>query len=394
MLLGDVLALGQPVGVAVFMCPGRDAFTDEHAALFAPLAEPFAVAMSNALKHREVVELKELLIDDRRQLQNDLQERIGDEIIGQDFGLRPVMEMIHRVAPLDSPVLLLGETGVGKDVLANALHRLSSRRDQPFVALNTGAIPEELLDSELFGHEKGAFTGALSERRGRFERAHQGSIFLDEIGELPPRAQVRLLRVLQNREVERIGGDRTIQVDTRVIAATHRDLNQMVQDGSFREDLFFRLNVFPITIPALRERKEDIPAFASFFIQKKSRELRLAAPPEIEPGALEPLLEYDWPGNVREFENVMERALILQQGRRLRFDDLLGRPSGRARSAGTTDSWATLDEVAAGHIRKALAETGHRIHGPEGAAQLLGINPSTLRNRMKKLGIASRPSPS
>ena len=240
------------------------------------LNEPFAIAFSNTLKHQEVLRLKDLLADDNRYLHRELLHLSGEEIVGADFGLKRVIEMVRQVAPLNSPVLLLGETGVGKDVIANAIHYSSPRKDGPLVKVNCGAIPETLLDSELFGHEKGAFTGAISQKRGRFERANQGTIFLDEIGELPSPAQVRMLRVLQYKEIERVGGTNPIPVDIRLIAATNRNLEEMVKTKQFREDLWFRLNVFPIHIPPLRERKEDIPALVRHFVKRKSRELKLA----------------------------------------------------------------------------------------------------------------------
>ena len=218
--------------------------------------------------------------------------------------------MVRLVASLNSPVLLLGETGVGKEVIANAIHYSSPRKDGPFIKVNCGAIPDTLIDSELFGHEEGAFTGATTKKRGRFERAHKGTILLDEIGELPPPAQIRLLRVIQNKEVERVGGTKPIPVDIRVIAATHRNLKEMVSKNEFREDLWFRLNVFPITIPPLRERKEDIHALVQHFAERKSKELKFHTVPTLATGAIDRLKSYHWPGNVRELENVVERALI------------------------------------------------------------------------------------
>ncbi len=391
LLVQDQMSKGKNWGCLVLVAHRRAAYSELHRGLLAPLIELFAIAMSNALRHREVLRLKEALADENRDLQRDLRRQTSEEIIGQDFGLRVAVEMIRQVAPRDSPVLLLGETGVGKDVLANAIHRLSSRSRGPFIAVNSGAISEALLDSELFGHEKGAFTGALSRKRGRFERANGGSIFLDEIGELPAPAQVRLLRVLQNREIERVGGTETLPADVRVIAATHRNLERMVADGEFREDLWFRLNVFPILIPPLRERKQDIPAFVSYFVERKSRELRLSDSPSISPSAVDALLAYDWPGNIRELENVVERALILNDGGPLSFDSVLSRPSAAPREASERQpERRTLDQVASAHIQAVLALTDHRIHGPDGAAEVLGINPSTLRNRMDKLGIAYR----
>jgi transcriptional regulator with GAF, ATPase, and Fis domain len=257
--------------------------------------------------------------------------------------------------------------------------------------VNCGAIPDTLLDSELFGHEKGAFTGAISRKRGRFERANKGTIFLDEIGELPPQAQVRLLRVLQTKEIERVGGATSIRVDVRIISATNRNLEEMVASGRFREDLWFRLNVFPIMIPPLRQREEDIPALVHHFIDRKSLELKLTERPVLAAGAIERLMAYDWPGNVRELENVVERALIQSRGGMLSFESLLARqvpggPEG-TRETGRNRVLRSLDEINAQHIRQALGMAGGKINGPGGAAQILGLNPNTLRARMNKLKI-------
>jgi transcriptional regulator with GAF, ATPase, and Fis domain len=389
-IMGCPLVLeGQMVGALTALAEGDNRFEEEHVKLFSTLRIPFFIAMSNALKHQEILQLKNLLQDDNRYLQQELQHQAGDNIVGSNFGLKGPIEMVRQVADLDSPVLLLGETGTGKDLIANAIHYSSSRRDEPFISVNCGAIPESLIDSELFGHEKGAFTGALSEKRGRFERAHKGTIFLDEVGELPLQAQVRLLRVLQNKEIERVGGTKTISLDLRVITATNRDLAEMVKNNQFREDLWFRLNVFPITLPPLRERRTDIPALLQHFITKKTRELKLTSVPELEPGSIEILMEYSWPGNVRELENVVERALILNRTGPLSFRHL---QQGEKEIPVATPSHSfgsdlTLDDVIIQHIRSVLAKTNGKIHGPGGAAEILGINASTLRNRMKKLGI-------
>jgi transcriptional regulator with PAS, ATPase and Fis domain len=301
------------------------------------------------------------------------------------------MEMVQQVAPLDSPVLLLGETGTGKEVIANAIHYSSPRKDGPFIKVNCGAIPETLLDSELFGHEKGAFTGAISQRRGRFERADKGTIFLDEIGELPPQAQVRLLHVLQKKEIERVGGTSSIPVDIRVISATHRNLEEMIASGRFREDLWFRLNVFPIMIPPLRQRREDIPALVHHFIDRKSLELKLTERPVLAPGTIDQLIAYDWPGNVRELENMVERALIKHRGGVLSFEALLpvAVSGGReeVQEVGQNQPQLSLDEINARYIRQAMKLAQGKINGPRGAAQILGIHPNTLRKRMNKLGI-------
>ena len=302
--------------------------------------------------------------------------------------------MARKVAPLDSPVLLLGETGTGKDVLANVIHYSSSRCDGPLISVNCGAIPDTLIDSELFGHEKGAFTGATSKKRGRFERADKGTIFLDEIGELPPQAQVRLLRVLQNSEFERVGGSEPVSVDVRIISATNRNLEKMVKDGAFREDLWFRLNVFPIVIPPLRERKEDIPALTYHFLERRSRQMKIPATPALAPSAMDRLKTYHWPGNVRELENIIERALILKPEGPLKFS-ILEIPKQEEMVSGEAEGRSNLpnnslelDTALSDHIKRVLKMTGGQIHGPGGAAELLNINPSTLRSKIKKLGIS------
>ena len=382
---------GNWIGDIGLSADGLNQYNDEHARLLRLLHEPFAIAMSNALKHQEVIRFKDMLADDNRYLFDELRSFSGDEIVGSDFGLRAVMEMVQQVATLDSPVLLLGETGTGKEVIANAIHYSSPRKDGPFIKVNCGAIPETLLDSELFGHEKGAFTGAVSQKRGRFERADRGTIFLDEIGELPPQAQIRLLHVLQNKEVERVGGTGPIPVDIRIISATHRNLVEMIASGRFREDLWFRLNVFPITIPPLRQRREDIPALVHHFIDRKAKELKLAERPVLGHGAIDRLVAYDWPGNVRELENMIERALIQHRGGVLSFETLLPLAvSGNremVQDASRNRALPSLDEINAGHFRRALEMAGGKINGPGGAAQILGLHPNTLRKRMNKLGI-------
>jgi len=356
--------------------------------LYATLKEPFFIAMSNTLEHEEVLKLRDRLADDNRYLNREMLRIAGDEIVGADFGLRGVMRQVRQVAPTESPVLLTGETGVGKDVIANAIHLGSPRREGPFIPVNCGAIPDSLLDSELFGHEKGAFTGALAQKRGRFERADGGTILLDEIGEMPLEAQVRLLRVLQHREIERVGGSRYIPVDIRIIAATNQDLGAMVEAGRFREDLWFRLNVFPVHVPPLRERVGDIPALVQHFVERKAGELNLGETPRLAPGAIDKLTAYAWPGNVRELENLIERAMILHRGRELRFDDLGA--SGVVTPGvppSVEDDLLDLDAVTARHITRVLAATGGKIHGPGGAGELLGVNPNTLRSKMRRLGI-------
>jgi transcriptional regulator with GAF, ATPase, and Fis domain len=376
------------LGFLVLLSEGENLFNEDHRSTVELLQEPLAISMSNALTHKQVVRLNRLLADDNRYLHGELRRLSGDEIVGARFGLRQTTQMIQQVAALDSPVLLMGETGTGKDVIANAIHYSSARSEGPFVSVNCGGIPDTLIDSELFGHEKGAFTGALSQKRGRFERADKGTIFLDEIGELPLQAQTRLLRVLQNKEIERVGGTDTIALNIRVIAATNRNLEEMVQNGGFREDLWFRLNVFPIQVPPLRHRTVDIPALIQHFINLKAKELKLGSIPSIAPGAIEPMMTYRWPGNVRELQNVIERALILNPQGPLTFEHLGTTPE---RSADLAEAPAVqsynLDEVVSRHISRVLEITNGKINGEDGAAELLGVNPSTLRNRMKKLGI-------
>ncbi|MCG8564719.1 MAG: sigma-54-dependent Fis family transcriptional regulator [Desulfobacterales bacterium] len=377
------------VGTLTLEARGRDRFLPEHARLLGLVCKPFAVAMSNALQHQKTRDLSRRLSEENVSLYKKLMHVPEADVVGAESGLRHVFSMVRNVAGVDSPVLLLGETGVGKDVVANAVHNLSPRTQAPLIKVNCGAIPPTLLDSELFGHEKGAFTGAHSQRRGFFERANTGTLFLDEIGELPPEAQVRLLRVLQHKEIERVGGSRPISVDVRIIAATNRDLLEMVEAGSFRQDLWFRLNVFPIEIPPLRDRREDIPGLAARFLASKSKELNIYPVPGLSRGAMDRLMAYDWPGNVRELENVVERSLILNPGRQLRFDTLVSPPAstGAGPTVPSPEEILPLDEMNARYIKRVLAHTNGRIEGPNGAAKLLDINPSTLRNRMVKLGI-------
>jgi transcriptional regulator with GAF, ATPase, and Fis domain len=380
---------GTKLGNLILSAKGKDRYSEEHLQLFSILNEPFAIALSNFLRWNKVNQLKDFMADDLKYLHQRLHRSLPEKIVGEDFGLKEVMEMVKEVAPMDSPVLLLGETGVGKEIIANAIHSLSHRSDKPFIAVNCGAIPESLIDSELFGHEKGSFTGASALKRGCFERANGGTIFLDEVAELPPQAQVRMLRVLQNKEIMRVGGSEQIQIDIRIIAATHQNLQDMVNNGQFRADLWFRVNVFPITIPPLRERKEDIPALINQFIIQKAKELKISDPPKLAPGSMNLLRTYSWPGNVRELENVVERALILCKGRSLEFKDIFLADKDEEQVEYHTDENepTELDLVVSRHIRKVLKKVNGKINGPGGAAEMLGINYGTLRHRMKKLGI-------
>ncbi len=306
-------------------------------------------------------------------------------IIGQSTALRRVLNMVEQVALGNSTVLLFGETGTGKELIARAIHNCSSRRDQSFVKLNCAAIPSGLLESELFGHERGAFTGAITQKVGRLELADQGSLFLDEIGDIPLELQPKLLRVLQEREFERLGSTRTRRVDVRVVAATHRDLEGMILEKEFRSDLYYRLNVVPIFLPPLRKRPEDIPLLVQHFVGKFARKVGKTIN-MISSDTMDALKRYPWPGNIRELENVIERAVILGSGPVLRISqhDL----STRIASASNADHLQTLEEVERKHILTTLKATRWILSGPSGAAALLGLNRSTLYFRMKKLGIA------
>ena len=369
--------------------------SDKHVRLLNLLVKPCAIALTNSMRHRELQRLQEHLADDNRYLQEELRKISGEEIVGADGGLREVMSQVYQVAPLDTPVLLLGETGTGKEVIANAIHRLSRRRNGPFIKVNCGAIPTTLLDSELFGYEKGAFTGATVRKRGRIERAQGGTLFLDEIGELSVEAQVRLLRVLQEKEFDRVGGSETIKADVRIIAATHRDLTQMMQEQRFRTDLFFRLQIFPIVLPSLRERKEDIPSLVTYFILKKATEMKRRHIPTPTEDAMKRLIGYDWPGNIRELENTVERSMILDTGSQIFFWVIGALKQEETTARRKQDSYpgqetAALDEVIKTHIRKILDQCHGRIAGEKGAARLMNINPSTLRKKMRKLGISRK----
>ncbi len=384
-----LLLLGFPdyIGSAVFLTTDPQGFSDTQQQLIHALKAPLSMALAHAKQRLELEEMKVLIAEERSRWQACKHPEYTAPV-GAELGLREILEQAARVAPMESPVLLLGETGTGKDVLAHYIHHMSNRRDGPFVSVNCGAIPENLVDAELFGYEKGAFTGAVKQHKGRFERAHQGTIFLDEVGELPLAVQVKLLRVLQNKEIERIGGNKSIPVDIRVIAATNRCLEIMIQQAQFRKDLWFRLNVFPITLPPLRERLSDLPELVRYFVQVKAAELKLSKVPKIAEHAVEPLFDYPWPGNVRELQNIVERALILNPQGPLSFNHLIALSNNDSLPT-KAEEMATekLDDVVTAHIHKILHRTSGKIHGEGGAAQRLGINPSTLRNRMEKLGI-------
>lgn len=368
---------------------GTDRYGESHADCGRQLYETIADAIHHFLDKIELAQLKERIVFENEELRKRLGYLAKASIIGADSTLKEVMQQVAAVAGTNSTVLLQGETGVGKEVIATAIHQQSKRAEGPFITINCGAIPEALFESEMFGHEKGAFTGAYATRRGHLEQASGGTIFLDEIGELPLDAQVKLLRVLENGELQRVGGNRKLSVDIRLIAATNRDLEAMVQAGTFRKDLWFRLSVFPIHIQPLRQRNADIPLLAQSFVTQKAREMHLPDIPRLAPEALEQLLAYDWPGNIRELKNVIERALILCQGETLSFPFLSVAGNYRETDAQRPESggFPTMEEMIIQHIRKGLILAGGRINGPDGAAELLDMHPSTLRSRMRKYGI-------
>jgi formate hydrogenlyase transcriptional activator len=310
-----------------------------------------------------------------------------EQIVGRSAALRRLLRQVEVVAPTDSGVIIQGETGTGKELIAQAVHNRSSRRDRPFIKVNCAAIPSGLLESELFGHEKGAFTGAIARKPGRFELADKGTLFLDEVGDIPLDLQAKLLRVLQEREFERLGSTRTQQVDVRLIAATHRDLKKMVAEGTFRSDLYYRLHVFPLTIPALRDRPEDIPLIVRHFVGKYSHRMNRSIE-TISPHTMEVLKDYSWPGNVRELQNFIERAVILSPGTSLRapLDELT---QETVQSSQTHLS--TIEEMEREHVLRALKESNWVTGGPKGAAAKLGIKRTTLAYRIRKLGIPVRP---
>jgi transcriptional regulator with GAF, ATPase, and Fis domain len=350
-------------------------------------ADQAATAIRNAQLFAEIGRLNERLALENAYLQEELRAEGGfDEIVGASAPMKAMLREVRQVAPTDATVLLTGETGTGKELVARAIHARSPRTDRALVKVNCGAIPAGLVESELFGHEKGAFTGALQRRIGRFELADRGTIFLDEVGELPPDAQVKLLRVLQEQEFERVGGGQPIRVNVRVIAATNRDLAVAVTEGRFRADLFYRLNVFPIRVPPLRERRGDVPLLVRHILAQLQRKLAKQLR-GLTPESMARLERYPWPGNVRELQNVLERAAVLTRGPIVDVPDPLRAAAAAVPSAPGAGDFATLEEAERAHIRDALQRTGGVIHGPRGAAALLAVKPTTLRSRMERLGI-------
>jgi formate hydrogenlyase transcriptional activator len=378
------------LGVLCLIRAPESAFAKKEVEFLSQVAGLVAIAIDHAFAYRRITELSDKLTQEKLYLEDEIRSELNfEEIIGNSAALQQVLRQIEAVAPTNSTVLIQGETGSGKELIARAVHNLSRRRDHSFVKLNCAAIPTGLLESELFGHEKGAFTGAIAQRMGRFELASQGTIFLDEVSEIPIDLQPKLLRVLQEREFERLGNSRTIRTDARLIAATNRDLEAMVEEGRFRSDLFYRLNVFPIYVPSLRERREDIPSlvrhFAQHFARSLSREIDT-----ISTETMNSMVAYSWPGNIRELQNVIERAVILSKGPELKISltGLAAKPASTNRHA---NGDATLEEVERKHILSVLEQTNWVFAGPKGAAAQLGMKRPTLQFRMRKLGISRPP---
>jgi formate hydrogenlyase transcriptional activator len=400
---------GRVLGILATSRTTETPFTPEDVDFLSRASGQIAIAIENALAYKEISELKEKLAQEKLYLEEEIRTDSGFErIIGKSAALKRVLQMVETVAPSDSTVLLLGETGTGKELIARAIHDRSRRKDRTFVKLNCAAIPTGLLESELFGHEKGAFTGAIAQKVGRLELADQGTLFLDEVGDIPIEIQPKLLRVLQEREFERLGSTHTRKVNVRLVAATNRDLEKMVADREFRSDLFYRLNVFPIRVPSLHERKEDIPLLVSYFAQKFAKQLQkqIESVPSV---AMKALTAWEWPGNIRELENFIERAVILTRGKALEApltelrktetataaDTGVDRKSRTARKA--TSSRPKVNASAEEYERKqreeileALTTCKGRVGGSDGAAIRLGINRTTLMYRMRKFGIYAK----
>jgi formate hydrogenlyase transcriptional activator len=383
-----LLSHDRPLGALNVGRHRNDPFKPQDIELLGEIAKQIAIAVENSLAFRQVVDRANKLTEEKLYLQDEIRtEHNFEEIIGESPALKRILEQVQTVAPTDSTILILGETGTGKELIARAIHNLSSRRERTLVKVNCAAIPTGLLESELFGHEKGAFTGAIAQRVGRFELAHRGTLFLDEVGDIPLELQPKLLRVLQEQEFERLGSARTIRVDVRLVAATNVDLGQKVADNQFRSDLYYRLNVFPIAIPPLRQRREDIPLLVRYFAQKYAR--RMKKPIDSIPvKAMSALTEYHWPGNIRELENFIERAVILSRGEELEIPLSEFKQPTKIASLDVASSSSTLEQAEREHILRALAETSWVIGGPAGAAARLGMKRTTLQSLMRRLGIA------
>jgi formate hydrogenlyase transcriptional activator len=396
-----LITQGRTFGTLNLASRREDAFPHQDVELLQQVAAQIAIAVENALAFKQIDALKDKLAGEKLYLEEEIRSEFNfEEIIGDSLALKRALAQVELVAPAGTAVLVTGETGTGKELIARAIHNLSPRRERTFVKVNCAAIPGGLLESELFGHERGAFTGALAQKIGRFELADHGTLFLDEVADLPLELQPKLLRVLQEQEFERLGSNRTQHVDVRIVAATNGDLAKLVAERAFRSDLYYRLNVFPIHIPALRERPEDVPHLVRYFVQKFSRRLNKAVA-YIPAEAMDALASYSWPGNIRELENFIERAVLLSPGKELRVpvnelkSDVFAVTEGSVPAAAdfasslasSTSSISTLEDAERQHILRALRQTEWRIAGPKGAAVLLGMKRTTLQARMRKLGI-------
>jgi formate hydrogenlyase transcriptional activator len=396
-----LVSRGRTHGVLLLGRRDEKSFSHENLEFLMQVAGQVAIALENALAYKKIAELKERLTQEKIYLEDEIRTELNfEEIVGKSAALRRVLQQVATVAPTDSTVLIYGETGTGKELIARAIHNLSSRQSNAFVKLNCAAIPMGLLESELFGHEKGAFTGAIAQRIGRFELANSGTVFLDEVGEIPLELQPKLLRVLQEREFERLGSTRTLKSDARLIAATNRDLASMVDEQKFRSDLFYRLNVFPVRVPSLRERPEDIPLLVRHFAEQCARRMNKKIE-TISSETLKQMRQYHWPGNIRELQNVIERAVILSVGPVLNvpLGEIQSRPTQTAvnrdgnlvkepRRATRKDMRGVLEETERKHILSVLEQTNWVVAGPNGAAIRLGMKRSTLQLRMRKLGLS------
>jgi formate hydrogenlyase transcriptional activator len=397
-----LITQGRTFGTLNLASRREDAFPHQDVELLQQVATQIAIAVENALAFKQIDKLKDKLAEEKLYLEEEIRSEFNfEEIIGDSPALKRALAQVELVAPAGTAVLITGDTGTGKELIARAIHNLSPRRERTFVKINCAAIPSGLLESELFGHERGAFTGALAQKIGRFELADRGTLFLDEVADLPLELQPKLLRVLQEQEFERLGSNHTQRVDVRIVAATNGDLAKLVAERAFRSDLYYRLNVFPIHIPALRERPEDVPLLVRYFVQKFSRSLNKAVA-YIPADAMDALSGYSWPGNIRELENFIERAVLLSPGKELRVPISELKPATVASDASADSSSAassltahsssgssisTLEDAERQHILRALRQTEWRIAGPKGAAVLLGMKRTTLQARMRKLGV-------
>ena len=380
-----LISRGRALGVLTLASRVENSFSPEDVAFLLQAAGQVAIAIENGLAYREIAELKDKLAQKKLYLEDEIRGEMDFEgIVGESSGLRHVLNLVETVAPSNSTVLLLGETGTGKELIARAVHERSGRKERTFVKLNCAAIPSGLLESELFGHERGAFTGAIAQKSGRLELADQGTLFLDEVGDIPIEIQPKLLRALQEREFERLGSNRTKKVDVRLVAATNRNLEKMMEDRQFRSDLYYRLNVFPIRIPPLRERPEDIPLLVRYFTQKYGRRMKKQIE-SIPAAAQRKLSSWHWPGNIRELENFIERSVILTPGTALQAPIAeLGNNGKNSPVVGTREANERNE------ILRILKVTSGRVAGPDGAAARMDIKRTTLISRMKKLGIDPR----